>query len=66
MNTHEQFCIDTATHFTAVRGSKPANRIKQEFATMQQAIDFAAQFGDKRTMVYAVNALGNSAHICNA
>ena len=33
---------------------------------MDDAKAYAATYGDKRTMVYAVNALGNSAHICNA
>ena len=66
MNGHEQFCLDTAVKFTAVRGNNPSNRIRKEFASMEDAVTFANCFGDKRTMIYAINAVGNSAHICNA
>lgn len=62
---HEKFCFETATHFVAVRG-RGNQRTREDCASMDAAKDYAAGFNDKRTMVYAVNALGNSAHICNA
>ena len=66
-NPHEQFCFDTATHFTAVRGRIMAgNRTRETFDTIGVARTYAATFGDNRTMIYAVNSLGNSAHIMNA
>lgn len=65
-NPHEKFCLETATHFTAVRGANPRTRIREECQTMDEAIAFAARYGDGRTMIYAVNALGNFAHIRNA
>ena len=63
-NPHETFCLNTATHFVAVRG-RGAQRTRKDCPTRDVAKAYAAEFGDKRTMVYAVNALGNSAHICN-
>lgn len=63
-NPHETFCLETATHFVAVRG-RGNNRTRQDCATMEIAEAYGADFGDKRTMVYAVNANGNSAHIRN-
>jgi len=62
-NPHETYCNETATHFVAVRGQQ---RTRKDCATMDDAKAYAATYGDKRTMVYAVNALGNRAHICNA
>jgi hypothetical protein len=65
LNTHEQFCFDTAVKFTAVRGMG-AKRTRKDFTTFDDAKEYAATFGDKRTMIYAVNDLGNNAHITNA
>jgi hypothetical protein len=65
MTTHEQFCLDTATHFSAARG-RGFNRTTQKFDTMAEAKEYAATFGDGRTMIYAINAMDNCAHICNA
>lgn len=62
---HEEFCFKTATSFNAVRG-RGARRTKETFATFQDAWLYAAEFEGKLTMIYAVNDLGNSAHICNA
>ncbi len=62
---HERYCFETATHFTACRG-RGAKRTKVRFTEFQEAIDYAHEQGDKRTMIYAVNVLGNAAHICNA
>ena len=64
--THEIFCMENADHYVAVRGSKPSNRIRREFPSLAAARAFAAAFGDRRTMLYAVTALGHSAHIENA
>ena len=64
-NPHETYCNETATHFVAVRG-RGHMRTRKDCATMDEAKAYGATYGDKRTMVYAVNALGNSAHICNA
>lgn len=64
--SHEAFCLAHADHFVAVRGSKPATRIRARFDRIDQAEAFAATFGDRRTMIYAVTAEGRSAHIKNA
>lgn len=64
-DTHSQFCFDTAIYFTAVRGYG-RNRIREDFTKYDQAIQFASGYNDKRTMIYAVNDLGNSAHLHNA
>ena len=64
-NPHEAFCLATATHFVAVRGRTPSQRVRYEVETIAAAKAIGAGFGDGRTMIYAVNALGNSAHICN-
>lgn len=64
-NVHEAFCLATATHFVAVRGRTPAQRVRYEVRTLDAAKAIGAGYGDGRTMIYAVNALGNSAHICN-
>lgn len=66
-NPHEQFCFDTATHFSAVRGRIAAGtRTREFFKTLDAAKAYGETYGDKRTMIYAVNSLGNSAHVCNA
>jgi len=65
MNTHEEFCLLTATHFTAVRRTR-TEKLRKEFASIEAAKTFASTYNDKRTMIYAINDLGNSAHICNA
>lgn len=63
---HEAACLAAADHFIAVRGLKPATRTRDRFDRMDQAEAFAATFGDRRTMIYAVTAEGRSAHIKNA
>lgn len=65
-NPHEAMCLQTATHFVAVRGRQPSQRVRYEVATLDAARAVGAGYGDGQTMIYAVNALGNSAHICNA
>ncbi len=65
-NPHEQFCLSTATHFAAVRGRMMGNRTRETFDTLDAAIAYAGTFSDGRTMIYAINELGNSAHIRNA
>lgn len=68
MTPWEQYCLSTAKYFTAVRGRKPALRIRKTFETLDEAMDYAkTNFGgDKRTMIYAVTDTGSHAHICNA
>lgn len=66
MTAYEQMCFDAAVVFAAVRGAKPNTRIRQEFANFADAQSYAATFGDKKTMIYAITAQGNNAHICNA
>ena len=65
-NPHEKMVMATATHFVAVRGRTPAQRVRYQVNSIDAAKAIGAGYGDGRTMVYAVNALGNSAHICNA
>ena len=64
-NPHETFCLDNAVSFTAVRGFG-AKRIRTDHATKAEAEAKAKTYGDGRTMIYAITAQGNSAHICNA
>ena len=64
LNSHEAFCLKTATHFSAVRGVG-VKRTRQDFTSLEDAKTYAATFGDKRTMVYAINGMGNNAHIGN-
>ena len=64
LNGHEQQCLDNAVGFTAVRGMG-AKRTRKDFTTFDDAKKYAATFGDKRTMIYAVTAIGHNAHICN-
>ena len=64
LNPREQHHLDNAIYFTAVRGANPRNRIKREFFDLDAARAFAAEFGDNRTMIYAVSEFG-SGHICN-
>ena len=66
MTGHEANCLAAADYFIACRGSKPATRIRARFDRIDQAEAFAATFGDRRTMIYAVTASGLSAHIKNA
>ena len=64
-DTHSQFCFDTAIYFTAVRGFG-RNRTRNDFTKYADAIRYADTYQDTRTMIYAVNDLGNSAHLHNA
>lgn len=66
INPHEEFCLATAVLFTAVRGASPKSRVRYDVKTLDAAKAVGASYGDGRTMIYAINALGNSAHICNA
>lgn len=65
LNPREQHHFDRAQYFQAVRGAKPSTRIREQFQTLADAETFAAEFGDGRTMIYAVSNEG-SAHIKNA
>ena len=64
--SYEETIFNEAIHFIAVRGSNSRNRTRQEFSTFEAAKQYGSEYGDKRTMVYAVNELGSAAHICNA
>jgi len=61
---HERMCFETATHFSAVRG-RGSRRTRADFLTFGDALDHADLFEDGKTMIYAINDLGDSAHICN-
>ena len=63
-NPHEEYCFKTATSFSAVRGIA-RTRVRQDFVTFKEALKYAEQFDDEKTMIYAINDLGNNAHICN-
>lgn len=64
LNSHEAFCLKTAVSFSAVRG-RGFQRTRKDFSSLDEAKAYAAEFGDKRTMVYAVNDMGNNAHVGN-
>jgi hypothetical protein len=55
MTGFEANCLAAADHFFACRGSKPATRIRALLDRLDQAEAFAATFGDRRTMNYALN-----------
>ena len=66
LSEHEQHCFDNAAYFTAVRGANPVNRTRKEFPTLAEARLYAAAYGDRRTMIYAVTPFDSFAHIENA
>ena len=66
LTAHEELCLRTADHFVAVRGRTPSDRTREDFASLPEAQAYASAIGDGRTMIYAVTALGRSAHITNA
>jgi hypothetical protein len=66
INPHETFCLANADHFTAARGRVAGQRTVEKFPSLEAAKAYAAEFGDGRTMIYAITASGNSAHITNA
>ena len=66
LTTHEEFCLKNAAHGVAARGRKPATRTREQFETLPEAQAFGVKIGDGRTMIYAVTALGHSAHNTNA
>jgi hypothetical protein len=66
VTSHQEHCFKNAVYFTAVRGGKPQNRIREEFKTFEEACAYGAKFRDKRTMIYAVTAEDRAEHIVNA
>lgn len=66
LNPLEQNVLAHAAYFTAIRGRSPLDRIRRQFDSIEAARAFAAEFGDGRTMIYAVTSAGRDAHICNA
>jgi hypothetical protein len=66
LDTRQTFCLDNAVYFTAIRGRRPSTRTRMQFDTIEEAKQYAQQFGDGCTMIYAVTAKGSSDHIVNA
>ena len=66
LTSHEEFCLKNAAHFVAACGRTPRDRTRRQFRTLPEAQAYGAGIGDGRTMIYAVTALGHSAHITNA
>ena len=62
--TYEADCLAKAVSFTTVRGFG-RNRTRDDHATIESARAAAAKIGDGRTMIYAITATGQSAHIEN-
>lgn len=62
--SYEEKIFNEATYFVCVRRVR-GTKFRQEIASFDMAPEVGAQFGDKRTMVYAVNQMGSAAHICN-
>jgi hypothetical protein len=62
---YEEKIFNEATHFVAVR-RVAGTKTRAEFKNIDDAKEYGTSFGDKRTMVYAVNDHGSAAHICNA
>lgn len=63
LNDFDADCIANAVFFTAIRGRRPKDRIRMQFATIEQAKAYAMGFADKGTLIYAVTAQGRSAPI---
>ena len=61
---YEKKIYEERTHFVCVRG-RGRNRVRETCNTELDVLDFVTQYGDNRTMVYAVNEHNSSAHICN-
>lgn len=59
----DQHCINNAVMFTVIRGRSPFNRIREEFATLNDAKAFAEQFADRRSLIYAITAAGRCAPV---
>lgn len=62
---YEEKIFNEATYFVAVR-RVAGIKTRAEFKNIEDAKEYGTSFGDKRTMVYAVNDHGSAAHICNA
>lgn len=63
--SYEETIFNEAIYFAAVR-RVAGIKTRAEFKALNEAKEYGTSFGDNRTMVYAVNKLGCSAHICNA
>jgi hypothetical protein len=62
---HREYCLANAVLFTAIRGRNPRSRTRAEFSNIEDAKAYAANFGDKRTMIYAVTEKGEADHVMN-
>jgi len=60
----EDAIFTAAVYFTAVRGVL-SNRVRHECGSFEEAEEIALQYGDGRTMIYAIDETGGCAHICN-
>ncbi len=65
-NPHEIYCLENAAYFTAVRWAPRRKLTRIECPTLDAARAKAAEYGDGRTMIYAVTADGRDAHVENA
>lgn len=65
LTPREQEHLDNAVGYRALRKTCGTVHADQFFDTLLAAQKFAATYGDKRTMIYAVSDFG-SAHIMNA
>lgn len=65
LDTRQAYCFANADYFTAIRGRDPRNRSRFQFSNFEDAQEYARQFADKRTMIYAVTSKGGSDHIAN-
>jgi len=63
--SYEETIFNEAIYFAAVR-RVGGIKTRAEFKALDEAKEYGASFGDNRTMVYAINQLGCSAHICNS
>lgn len=61
---YEKKIYNERTHFVAVRRIAGI-KTRAEFKSLDEAHEYGISFGDKRTMIYAVNDMGLSAHIIN-
>ena len=60
----EEHICSTATYFTVCRKVGVGQYSRKEFADLRAAAEEAR--GDRRALVYAVNAVGNYVHVTRA
>lgn len=57
--------IGDAAYFTVVRGANPKTRTRLEAVSIEAARSIADEFGDGRSMIYAVGKSGRDCHVEN-